>query len=307
MTAPGISCVHPPARKLAIKQEEQYVIAVAGAGGFVGVEVIKALFELGGFEVRILVRASSVDSAQSKDFKSRGASLHVVSYDDEKSLVDALTGVDVLISAVPAEGLVTVQTQLIKASKASGVQLFFPSEYGGYFDDIPNHPSPLIEDKKIARKVAAEAGLPVCVFRTGAFPEYNFVPSLGWKLDEKKVTLWGDGDKVNSWTTMRSAAVWLANVFKLHPIAALQNTDLKIEGAAVSHNDVVKIWEQKHKTKLDVEYRPIEELATRIENDSHDFLAILLDEWATGHGKFQGLLNNGLYPEWKPEPIERIF
>ena len=36
------------------------VVAVAGAGGFVGAEIVKALLELGGFEVRVLVRASSV-------------------------------------------------------------------------------------------------------------------------------------------------------------------------------------------------------------------------------------------------------
>ncbi|KAF8597108.1 NAD-P-binding protein [Ceratobasidium sp. AG-I] len=283
------------------------VVAVAGASGFVGVEVVKALLELGGFEVRIFVRSSAVGSPKSKDFESRGASLHVVSYDDEQSLVDALNGVDVLISAVPAEGLVTIQTQLIKASKVAGVQLFLPSEYGGYFDDIPNHPSPLLEDKKVARKVAAEVGVPVLVFRTGAFPEYNFVPSLGWKPDEGKVTLWGDGNTINSWTTMRSAAVWLANVFKLHPITSLQNTDLKIEGAAVSHNDVVKIWEQKHSAKLNVEYRPAEELNSRIEKDPNDFIAILLDEWVSGHGKFKGPLDNGLYPDWKPEAIESVL
>lgn len=42
------------------------IIAVAGAGGFVGVEIVKALFELGGFEVRILVRASSVSNLSTR-------------------------------------------------------------------------------------------------------------------------------------------------------------------------------------------------------------------------------------------------
>lgn len=48
---------HLLASKLNMSSNTFKVIAKAGGGGFVGVEIVKALLKLGGFEVRILIRA----------------------------------------------------------------------------------------------------------------------------------------------------------------------------------------------------------------------------------------------------------
>jgi uncharacterized protein YbjT (DUF2867 family) len=71
-----------------------------------------------------------IESASLQDFKSKGASLHAISYEDEDSLVKALQGVDVLVSTVGGSALLSAQIPLIKAAKAVGVKLFFPSGYG---------------------------------------------------------------------------------------------------------------------------------------------------------------------------------
>jgi hypothetical protein len=55
-----------------------------------------------------------------------------------------------------------------------------------------------------------------------------------------------------------------------------------------------------------VEYRSTKELEDRINADKNDFLAILLQEWASGRGEIGGK-DNGLYPGWKPDSIESIL
>ncbi|KAF8596575.1 NAD(P)-binding protein [Ceratobasidium sp. AG-I] len=283
------------------------VIAVAGAGGFVGKAFTDELLKLerNKPEVRILTRQSSIDSAPLQEFKKRGATLHAISYDDEASLVKALQGVDVLISTVAGTALVSAQVPLIKAAKTAGVQTFFPSEYGSTFEG-DSHPSPVINGKKVVLKTAKDVGLPITAVHTGGFPEYCFIPPLGYNFAEKKVTVWGDGNAKSTWTTVRSVGQWVANVVTTLPIPQLQNKHFKIQGNVASVNDVVKLWEQKHNAKLEVDSRPLKELDDRVNADSGDFLAALLQEWHSGRGEL-GAVDNKLYPGWKPDTIESIL
>ncbi|KAG9099702.1 hypothetical protein FS749_000630 [Ceratobasidium sp. UAMH 11750] len=302
------------------------VVAVAGAGGYVGKALTDALLDLKAFEVRILTRESSVDSAPLQEFKNRGASLHVVSYEDEASLVKALQGVDTVVSTIAGSALVSAQVPLIKASKEAGVQLYFPSEYGSDFAG-DNHPSPLIQGKKTVLKTAKESGLPTAILSNGGFPEYCFIPPLGYNFAEKKVTVWGDGNAKSTWTTVRSVAQWVANVLKIVPIEQLQNKHFYIQGNAASPNEVIQLWEKKHNVspvfqhtlhqlttkrstlqdKLQVDYRPFKELEDRVKADKNDFLAVLLEEWHSGRGAFKGPLSNDLYPGWKLDSVESIL
>ncbi|KAG8733983.1 hypothetical protein FRC10_012043 [Ceratobasidium sp. 414] len=282
------------------------VVAVAGAGGFVGKAITDALLGVKAFQVRILTRESSVESAPLQEFKRRGASLHVVSYDDEASIIKALEGVDTVIATVAGSALVSAQVPLIKAAKKAGVQLYFPSEYGSDFAG-DSHPSPMIQGKKTVLNAAKEVGLPVAAVSNGGFPEYCFIPPLGYDFAEKKATIWGDGNVKSSWTTVRSVAQWVANVLKTVPIEQLQNKHFYIQGNSVSPNEVVQLWEKKHNDKLQVDYRPFKELEDRVKADNNDILAVLLEEWHSGRGAFTAPLSNDLYPGWKPDPVESIL
>ncbi|CAE6443760.1 unnamed protein product [Rhizoctonia solani] len=252
-----------------------------------------------------LIAWFQVDSVPLQEFKSLGASLHVISYDDERTIVEALQGVDILVSTVAWTVLVSAQVPLIKAAKAAGVKLFFPSDYGSLFDNEPN-PSPIIRDLKTVLRVMKETGLPYTYVHNGGFPEYCFIPQLGYNFSQKKVTVWGDGNKKSTWTTVYSLADWIVNVLKTFPIDQLQNKHLRIEGFAVTTNKVIKLWEQKHNAKLEVEYRPMEDLDNRLKADEDDFAAALLQEWSSGRGEIGGR-DNGMYPEWKPDTIESVL
>lgn len=281
------------------------VVAIVGASGYVGKFFTDELLQVNAFEIRILTRSSSVESAPFEEFKKRGASLHVISYDDISSITRAFEGVDVVIATVAGSALASAQLPLIKAAKAAGVKTYFPSEYGGAFEN-ENHPSAVIRAKKTVLKAAKETGLPVTIVSNGGFPEYCLIPPLGYAFAEKKVTIWGDGNSKITWTTARSVAQWVANVLKTTPIEWLQNKYLNIQGSSFSPNDIVKLWEDKHNDKLEVDYRPLKEVQDRAQADENDFLAAILEEWHSGRGELKPL-SNDLYPGWKPETVESIL
>lgn len=279
------------------------VVALAGANGYVGKAFVDAFLNLNAFKLRLLVRTESIETAPYQEYKNRGAELYAISYDDEESLVKALDGVDVLISAVAAAALTSAQIPLIKASKKAGVKVFFPSEYGGQFPDTV---SPPLQAKQLVVKTAQKHGLPVATLNNGGFPEYIFIPPLGFSFAEKKVIIWGEGNTKITWTTVRSVADWLANVLKSVPISQYQNRDLQIQGSAHTLNEVVKLWEQKHNAKLQVEYRPLKEIEDRIDADPNDFLAILIQGFDAGNAHFVRN-DNALYRDWNPDTVESVL
>ncbi|GAB1520370.1 hypothetical protein RhiTH_003445 [Rhizoctonia solani] len=265
-------------------------IALAGANSFIGKEFAKE-FIAQGHKLRILARAESIESALLQELKSKGASLHVVSYDKEPSLVDALRGVDVLVSAVGLSAVLAAQLPLIKAAK--------PFEGSTI-------PSSMIQSEKKVIKAAQDAGLPYTALHNGGFPEYCLSPPFGWNFVERKVTVWGDGNARSTWTTAHSVADWLANVLRTVPLSELENKYLLIQGNVATTNEIIKMWEQKHNTKLEVEYRPAKELDDRVDANAEDIFAVLLQDWASGRGEIGGR-DNGLYAAWKPDTIESIL
>ncbi|CCO35326.1 Isoflavone reductase homolog [Rhizoctonia solani AG-1 IB] len=279
-------------------------VALVGANGFVGKAFAKELLQQE-FDLRILARNESIESASLQDFKSKGASLHAISYEDEDSLVKALQGVDVLVSTVGASALLSAQLPLIKAAKAVGVKLFFPSGYGSPFEGS-SIPSSLIQSEKKVIKAAQEVGLPFAALNNGTFPDYCLIPPFGYNFAEKKVTIWGDGNANITWTTVHSVGDWLANVLKTVPISRLENRYLLIQGNVATANEVVKLWEQKHNDKLEVDYRPAKELDDRVNANAEDLFAVLLQDWTSGRGEIGGR-DNEIYPGWKPDTIESVL
>ncbi|QRV93614.1 NmrA-like family domain-containing protein 1 [Ceratobasidium sp. AG-Ba] len=280
------------------------VIAIAGATGFLGGRVTNALLDAQVFDIRILARSSSTNSEKLQTFKARGATLHSVSYDDETSLVGALKGVDVLLSTVGGNALLSAQIPLIRAAKAAGVATFLPSEFGGRFENIESS-SPLIQAKQQVVQAAKDAGLPFTVLATGPFPEACLIPLFGYDFTNKKITIWGNPDVKITFTTTGSIADWLAHVLKHVPISQLQNRYLNIQGDFASANDIIKHWERKHQAKLDVEHRSLEEVEQRMKNPN-DVIALFLTAWYSGQVQLKPL-DNDLYPDWKPASVESVL
>ncbi|CUA77389.1 hypothetical protein RSOLAG22IIIB_12723 [Rhizoctonia solani] len=279
-------------------------IALAGVNGHVGKGFAKEFLNQG-FDLRILTRIESLESATIQELRAAGASVHVISYDDEASIVKALQGADVLVSTVSPAALSSAQLPLVRAAKVAGIQLFFPSEYGGVYEDESDS-SPMAQARKSVLDAAQDVGLPFAVLSNGAFPDYCFTPPFGYNFAEKKVTVWGDGNAKATWTTIHSVAEWIANVLKTTPIEQLQNRQFHIEGNNITANEIIKLWEQKHGAKLHVEYRPLKELEDRIDAEKFDILAYVVHKLSSGAVEVGGE-HNGLYADWKPESLATIL
>ncbi|KAH7338085.1 NAD-P-binding protein [Rhizoctonia solani] len=281
------------------------VIAVAGASGYVGKPVVDELLKAGNFEVRILTRKSGVDGSAVQDFKARGASVYGVSYEDEDELVEVLKGVDVVLSTLNAGGITGAQPNLLRASKKAGAQLFMPSEFGDPFEG--EEEAEIFRAKRELHKLAKELEMPIVVILTGLFPDYCLVPVMGWNFEAKAVDIWGTGDEKITWTTMPDIARYVAYVLGHVPLTGLQDQVLGIQGDLKTANEVVALWEDKHKTKLQVTYRPIQELHDRLTANPGDVLSAVMRETASGRSRVPEPLSNDLYPGWNPKPIASVL
>ncbi|CAE6355205.1 unnamed protein product [Rhizoctonia solani] len=284
---------------------EVNVIAVAGASGYVGKPIADELLKAGNLEVRILTRKSGVNGSEVQAFKARGASVHGVNYEDETELTEALKGVDIVLSTLNSGGITDAQPNLLRASKKAGVKLFMPSEFGDPFEGEAE--SEIFRAKRELHKLAKELEMPIAVILTGLFPDYCLVPVMGWNFEAKAVDIWGTGDEKITWTTMPDIARYVAYVLGHVPLTGLQDQVLGIQGDLKTANEVVALWEEKHKSKLQVTYHPIQELHDRVAANPRDVLGAVMRETAAGRSRVPEPLSNDLYPGWNPKPIASVL
>lgn len=114
------------------------VVGMVGGCGFVGSFLtpafLEALQEGRVKEVRILTAKAS---DKSKQFEEQGAKVVQVDFERKESLVRGLRNVDVVICAMgTGPGSVQSRRLLLEAMAMTGVDVYFPSEWG------TNHYSP---------------------------------------------------------------------------------------------------------------------------------------------------------------------
>jgi uncharacterized protein YbjT (DUF2867 family) len=114
----------------------------------------------------------AVESKGSTSTIQGDAKVIQVDYSNEASIKHAVTGVDVVISTVPATAF-DVQWKIAAAAKEVDVKLFVPSEFGG----VSEGASEGIQVEKANVQAQLKAlGLPYTAFYTGAFANQIWVP-----------------------------------------------------------------------------------------------------------------------------------
>ncbi|KAK7053836.1 glycoside hydrolase [Favolaschia claudopus] len=105
-------------------------VLLLGATGETGKSILQGLLEdKDSFDVQILVRPASAGKPQVKALAERGTTLRIADIQGPiESLVDALTGVDVLISAIDFANTLA-QINLAAAAKKAGVKRFVPCSF----------------------------------------------------------------------------------------------------------------------------------------------------------------------------------
>ncbi|KAI0259710.1 NAD-P-binding protein [Gloeopeniophorella convolvens] len=266
--------------------------AVAGAGTFgayVVKELLKAQAEGTVNDVVVLTRAGSKTDLE-------GARVIAVDYNDKESIKAALSGVDVVISAIRAS-IFNVQSNLAMAAKETGVKLFVPSEFGGDAESAKGG----IYAARVDRRDSIRAiGPPLALFYTGVWSDYVWNRSLQLDILSGKITVGGDGNYPISWTSRTDSARFIVHILTKLPRERLENSIFRCEADRKSYNEVVRLYEDKTGKKVEVEYIPVSVLTERVNENPKDVVSYI--QLAVVNIGLGGNSDNDLFPDWKPAP-----
>jgi hypothetical protein len=231
-------------------------VAVFGAGGTnIGHHLLKVLAAKPDlFTVSVISRASS------KSTFPQGVKVHYVPDDmPHAELVQALTGQDVLISAI-GFGAISLEEKLIDAAVDAKVQRFFPSEYG-----VNNtHPAARALNAVFYTKGAIieslrakeATGLSWTAVPTGLWLDWTLNPAIAFAnidLRSRTAKLWQNGTHELSWSTLLWAAEGIAQLL-LAPAEATANKIVPLHGLSASQNDIVALLEKLQGAKYEISH-----------------------------------------------------
>lgn len=188
-----------------------------------------------------------------------------VDYDSHDSLVTALKGQDVFISAVPNHG---DQPKLIDAAIAAGVKRFLPSEFGS---DIAGNENvqklPVFQGKLKTQKYLEEKKdqISYTIVVNGAFLDWGI--KVGFIINKNTTRVFNGGDKPRSTTTLEDIGKGVVGVLR-HP-EETKNRAVYLQSAAVSQNQLLELAK-----KTNPDFKPeIQNVDTlKILQDSYDAL-----------------------------------
>jgi len=109
---------------MAVKQK----VLLIGATGETGNSILNGLQESGNFDVEILVRPASVKKPSVQKLQEQGVKIWSLELDQSDELISALTGIDILVSAIGPHDLLQ-QKKLLKAAKLTGVKRIVPCAF----------------------------------------------------------------------------------------------------------------------------------------------------------------------------------
>ncbi|KAK2973214.1 hypothetical protein RJ640_024501 [Escallonia rubra] len=158
-------------------------VLIVGGTGYLGKRLVKASLTEG-HETYVVHRPEigvEIEKVQMLlSFKAQGAHLVASSFDDHRSLVDAVKLVDVVICAISGVHIrshqILLQLKLVNAIKEAGnVKRFLPSEFGTDPSRMENAMAPgrvTFDDKMVVRKAIQEAGIPFTYVSANCFAGY---------------------------------------------------------------------------------------------------------------------------------------
>lgn len=236
---------------------------VVGATGTLGGEICSRLAQAGK-SVRGLVRTSS-DPARVEALRKQGVEIATGDLTDPASLDAACRGVATVYSTATAiqsrqEGntLERVdregQANLVDAARKAGVGRFVFISFRGTKDfDFP-----LQAAKRATAERLKESGIPWTVIEASVFMEIWLGPHLGFDAANGKARVFCSGEKKISWVSYHDVAA-LAIAAAESPEAA--NRVIEVGGPeALSHHEVIQIFEERAGRKFEVERVPEEAL-----------------------------------------------
>lgn len=239
---------------MALENGERSRVLIIGGTGYFGRRLVKASLAFG-HETYVQYRAQAASDINKVEtlisFKSQGAHLVDASIDNHTSLVNAVKRVEVVISAMGAEGLREGQMKVIEAIKEAGtIKRFLPSEFGMDPDRMEHAIYPgneVFSDKRAVRRAIEAAGIPYTYVSANCSAGY-FLASLAQMEHfmpprDGSITLYGDGNKKVIWVDEDDIATYTLSAIK-DPRTLNTTLYLRPPANVLSLNEVVTVWER---------------------------------------------------------------
>ncbi|PWA67758.1 bifunctional pinoresinol-lariciresinol reductase 2 [Artemisia annua] len=232
-------------------------VLIIGGTGYLGKRLVKASLEQG-HETYVLRRPEiGVDIEKIQmllGFKKQGARLVIGSFNDHRSLVEAVKQVDVVICAVSGVHIrshqILLQLKLVDAIKEAGnIKRFLPSEFGtdpARMADAMEPGRVTFDDKMVVRKAIEEAGIPFTYVSANCFAGYmvgglcqpgHILPS------RESVILFGDGNKKSIFVDEDDIATYTIKTID-DPRTLNKTVYIRPPANILSQREVVELWEK---------------------------------------------------------------
>ncbi|KAJ9537556.1 hypothetical protein OSB04_030289 [Centaurea solstitialis] len=238
-------------------------VLIIGGTGYLGKRLVKASLEQGHETYVLKRREIGVDIEKIQmllSFKKQGARLVTGSFDDHRSLVEAVKQVDVVICAVSGVHIrshqILLQLKLVDAIKEAGnIKRFLPSEFGTDPATMADAIEPgrvTFDDKMVVRKAIEDAGIPFTYVSANCFAGYmvgglcqpgHILPS--WE----SVVLLGDGNQKSIFVDEDDIAAYTIRTID-DPRTLNKTVYLRPPANILSQREVVELWEKLIGKKL---------------------------------------------------------
>ncbi|XP_052167808.1 isoflavone reductase homolog IRL-like [Oryza glaberrima] len=255
-------------------EEKKSRILVVGGTGYIGRHVVLASARLGHSTTALVRDLSPSDPAKSQllqSFRDAGVTLLHGDLYDHASLLSAVRDADVVISTLGALQIAD-QTKLIAAIKEGGggnVRRFLPSEFG--LD--PDHTGAveparsIFTGKAAVRRAVEAAGVPYTYVVSNYFAGYA-LPTIGQNLPPARpvdsVVILGDGATKVVFVEEGDIGTYTV-LAAVDPRAENKTVNIRPAKNAVSHEELVALWEKKTGKKLERVYVPEDAVLKQIQ------------------------------------------
>ncbi|KAM3297306.1 hypothetical protein ACQJBY_039262 [Aegilops geniculata] len=237
-----------------VLNKERSRVLVIGGTGHVGKHIVAASARRG-HSTSVLIRdVAPSDPAKMqllKSFIESGVALIKGDLFDHGSLVDAIKGADVVISAVGPRQLAEQLRIVMAITEAGNVKRFLPSEFGSDVEraHTVDPAATLFAGKVSLRRLIEAEGIPHTYICCNAFAE-TYLPSIGDVTavgagpPSDKITVLGDGDAKAVFVAEEDIAAYTVRAVD-DPRTLNKILYMRPPANILSHNDLISIWERK--------------------------------------------------------------
>ncbi|AEE86390.1 isoflavone reductase-like protein [Arabidopsis thaliana] len=248
------------------EEKKKSRVLIIGATGRLGNYLTRFSIE-SGHPTFALIRNTTL-SDKLKSLSDAGVTLLKGSLEDEGSLAEAVSKVDVVISAIPSKHVLD-QKLLVRVIKQAGsIKRFIPAEYGANPDktQVSDLDHDFYSKKSEIRHMIESEGIPYTYICCGLFMRV-LLPSLvqpGLQSPPTdKVTVFGDGNVKAVFVNDVDVAAFTIKTID-DPRTLNKTLYLSPPGNICSMNDLVELWEGKIEKKLEKTFATENQLLKKI-------------------------------------------